>query len=29
VESCLGDNRRSVVIFLRFPKCPIVLIVVV
>jgi hypothetical protein len=21
--SCLGDNIRSVVIFLSFPKCPI------
>jgi hypothetical protein len=28
-ESCLGDNRRSVVLFLRFSKCPIALIVVV
>jgi hypothetical protein len=28
-ESCLGDNRRSVLIFLSFPKCPIALIVVV
>jgi hypothetical protein len=26
-ESCLGDNRRSVVLFLSFPKCPIALIV--
>jgi hypothetical protein len=29
MESCLGDNRRSVVLFLNFPKCPISLIVVV
>jgi hypothetical protein len=29
MESCLGDNRRSVVLFLSFPKCPIALIVVV
>jgi hypothetical protein len=29
IESCLGDNRRSVVLFLSFPKCPIALIVVV
>ena len=21
MESCIGDNRRVVVIFLRFPKC--------
>jgi hypothetical protein len=28
-ESCLGDNRRSVVLFLSFPKCPIAPIVVV
>jgi hypothetical protein len=28
-ESCLGDTRRSVVLFLSFPKCPIALIVVV
>jgi hypothetical protein len=29
MESCLGDNRRSVVLFLIFPKCPIALILVV
>jgi hypothetical protein len=29
MKSCLGDNRRSVVLFLSFPKCPIALIVVV
>jgi hypothetical protein len=29
MESCLGDNRRSVVLFLSFPKCPIALILVV
>jgi hypothetical protein len=29
MESCLGDNRRSVVLFLIFPKCPIELILVV
>jgi hypothetical protein len=28
-ESCLGDNIRSVVLFLSFPKCPIAPIVVV
>jgi hypothetical protein len=28
MESCLGDNSRSVVLFLRFPKCPIALILV-
>jgi hypothetical protein len=28
MESCLGDNRRSVVLFLSFPKCPISLILV-
>jgi hypothetical protein len=28
-ESCLGDNRRSVVLFLSFRKCPIALILVV
>jgi hypothetical protein len=27
MESCLGDNRRSVVLFLSFLKCPIALIV--
>jgi hypothetical protein len=26
MESCLGDNRRSVVLFISFPKCPIALI---
>jgi hypothetical protein len=29
MELCLGDNRRSVVLFLSFPKCPIALIGVV
>jgi hypothetical protein len=29
MESCLGNNRRSVVLFLSFPKCPIALILVV
>jgi hypothetical protein len=29
MDSCLGDNRRSVVLFLSFPKCPIALILVV
>jgi hypothetical protein len=29
MESCLGDNRRSVVLFQSFPKCPIALILVV
>jgi hypothetical protein len=29
MESCIGDNRRSVVLFLSFPKCPISLILVV
>jgi hypothetical protein len=28
-ESCLGDNRRNVVLFLSFPKCPIAPILVV
>jgi hypothetical protein len=28
-ESCLGDNRRSVVLFLSFSKCPMALILVV
>jgi hypothetical protein len=28
-ESCLGDNIRSVVLFLSFLKCPIALIFVV
>jgi hypothetical protein len=28
-EPCLGDNRRTVVLFLSFPKCPIALILVV
>jgi hypothetical protein len=28
MESGLGGNRRSVVLFLSFPKCPIALIVV-
>jgi hypothetical protein len=29
MESCLGDNRRSVVLFLSFPECPIALILMV
>jgi hypothetical protein len=29
MESCIGDNRRSVVLFLSFPKCPISLILVI
>jgi TctA family transporter len=29
MESCLGDNIRSIVLFLSFPKCPIALILVV
>jgi hypothetical protein len=29
IESCLGDNRRSVVLFLSFLKGPIALILVV
>jgi hypothetical protein len=29
MESSLGDNRRSVLLFLSFPKCPIALILVV
>jgi TctA family transporter len=29
MESCLGDNRRSVLLFLSFPKCLIALILVV
>jgi hypothetical protein len=28
-ELGLGDDRRSVVLFLSFPKCPIALMVVV
>jgi hypothetical protein len=29
MESCLGDNKKSVVLFLIFPKCHIAIIVVV
>jgi hypothetical protein len=29
MEPCLGDNIRSVVLFLSFPRCPIALILVV
>jgi TctA family transporter len=29
MESGFGDNRRSVLLFLSFPKCPIALILVV
>jgi hypothetical protein len=29
MESCIGDTRGSVVLFLSFPKCLIALIVVV
>jgi hypothetical protein len=29
MESYLGDNRRSLVLFLSFPKCPIAVILVV